>query len=73
MKDPDGDVARTSIESLGLKPKQVFGYRFDFGDNWLHQINVVAIEARGTPGEYPKVTKCVGESPPQYVDWDDKE
>ena len=67
---PAGDLTRTTIGSLGLKVGQAFGYWFDFGDDWWHQINVVALEDGAPPGKYPRVTKRVGKSPPQYVDWD---
>ena len=67
---PAGDVTRTTIGSLGLKVGQAFGYWFDFGDDWWHQINVVAIKDGTPPGKYPRATKRVGKSPPQYVDWD---
>ncbi|MCX5677188.1 MAG: hypothetical protein NTX87_19550 [Planctomycetota bacterium] len=50
-----------------------FGYWFDFGDDWWHQINVVAIADEALRGKYPKVTKRVGASPPQYVDLDREE
>ena len=63
-----GDVAQTTIDSLGLKVDQAFGYWFDFGDDWWHQINVVAIDDKAPKGKYPKVTKRVGKSPPQYMD-----
>ena len=65
---PACNVTRTTIGCLGLKADEAFGYWFDFGDGWWHQINVVAIDDQAQPGEYPKVTKRVGESPPQYVD-----
>ncbi|MGB2986730.1 MAG: hypothetical protein WBE26_12705 [Phycisphaerae bacterium] len=65
-----GDVARTPIGSLGLKKGDAFGYWFDFGDDWWHQIDVVDIDEKAGRGKYPKVTKRVGKSPPQYVDWD---
>lgn len=67
---PAGDVTRTTIGSLGLKVGQAFGYWFDFGDDWWHQVNVVAIGEGALLGKYPRVTKRVGKSPPQYVDWD---
>jgi len=70
---PAGDVTRTSIGSLGLAAGQAFGYWFDFGDDWWHQINVAAIEEKAGRGKYPKVTKRVGESPPQYVEWDEEQ
>ena len=63
-----GDVTRTTIGSLGLKVDQVFGYWFDFGDDWYHQINVVEIADEVPAGKYPRVTKRVGKSPPQYAE-----
>lgn len=69
-KKPDGDITRTPIGSLDLKVGDVFGYWFDFGDDWWHQINVVAIEKKVPRGVFPRVTKRTGESPPQYIDWD---
>ncbi|MBI2371193.1 MAG: plasmid pRiA4b ORF-3 family protein [Deltaproteobacteria bacterium] len=72
-KTPAGDVTRTTIGSLGLKKSDAFGYWFDFGDDWWHQINVAGIEDKVPPGKYPKVTKRVGESPPQYVDWEEED
>jgi hypothetical protein len=66
-----GVVDKTTIGSLDLKVNQAFGYWFDFGDDWWHQINVVAIDDKAPRDKYPKVTKRVGPSPPQYPDWDD--
>lgn len=68
---PAGRVDQTTIESLGLKVGQSFGYWFDFGDDWWHQINVEAIEDKVPEGKFPKVTKRVGESPPQYLEEDE--
>jgi hypothetical protein len=64
---PAGRVDQTAIESLGLKVGDRFGYWFDFGDDWWHQINVEAIEDTLPKGKFPKVTKKVGKSPPQYA------
>jgi len=66
------DATKTRIGSLGLKVGDAFGYWFDFGDDWMHQINVVATDAHVPPGTYPKVVKRVGASPPQYPDGDDE-
>jgi hypothetical protein len=49
-----------------LKP--VFGYWFDFGDNWFHQVQVMRIEQAIPTVTYPRVIKRVGKSPPQYPD-----
>ncbi len=67
---PAGHVDQTTIESLNLKVGDRFGYWFDFGDDWWHQINVEAIEDKVPKGKFPKVTKKVGKSPPQYADED---
>ena len=72
-RDGSADSERTTIDSLDLATGSVFGYWFDFGDDWWHQVDVVAI-AEGAPrGKLPKVTRRVGASPPQYVDWDEEE
>jgi hypothetical protein len=68
---PAGRVDSTTIESLGLKVGDRFGYWFDFGDDWWHQINVEAIEDQVPQGRFPKVTKRVGKSPPQYAEEDE--
>src|SRR5713226_9374396 len=37
---PAGDVTRTRLGSLGFKVDDAFGYWFDFGDDWWHQIKI---------------------------------
>lgn len=66
-----GDVKQISIDALKLKQDQSFGYWFDFGDDWWHQINVLAIEQKIPKGKYPKITNRIGQSPPQYMDTDE--
>jgi hypothetical protein len=61
-----GHVAQTRIDSVGLQAGQVFGYWFDYGDDWWHQIDVLALKDGNETGGYPKVTKRIGDSPPQY-------
>lgn len=72
VPDGSGDAERTTLDSLGLATRNVFGYWFDFGDDWWHQIKVLAIAEGALRGKLPKVTQRVGESPPQYVDWDEE-
>ncbi len=69
---PAGSV-RERIGDLGLEVDDVFGYWFDFGDDWWHQVNVVRIDEQAPPGRYPRITQRVGASPEQYADWDDEE
>lgn len=68
-----GIAEDTTLDSLGLKVDRAFGYWFDFGDDWMHQIDVVAIDASVPKGKYPKVISRVGASPPQYLDEDEME
>lgn len=70
--DASGDVAHTALESLGLRMGRTFGYIFDFGDNWTHEIRVVGRSSLASGGKYPKITGRVGESPPQYPDDNDE-
>jgi len=76
-----GVTTRTTVASLGLEPGQTFYYWFDFGDDWWHEIRVLAIREQAEEGKYPRVTERVGPSPPQYPnmedegdeDWDDED
>ena len=68
-----GTVDRTTIDDLDLKVGKQFGYWFDFGDDWHHQINVAEISDGPLTGRYPRVTKRIGANPPQYIDWDEEE
>jgi hypothetical protein len=67
---PTGEVSSTPIGSLGLSIDDAFGYWFDFGDDWWHQINVINIAEKTSQSKYPKITERVGASPPQYADFD---
>lgn len=66
-----GDATETVMDDLKLKKDAAFGYWFDFGDDWWHQINVLSIEPKTPQGEYPKITNRVGQSPPQYMGSDE--
>ena len=63
----------TEVASLNLKPKQLFFYLFDFGDEWWHEITVESIDTPAEKGKYPRVVDSRGESPPQYPDYEDDE
>ena len=65
-KKRKGDARTTKLDDLGLKPERVFGYWFDFGDDWYHQVQVERIEQAIPTATYPRVIKRVGKSPPQY-------
>jgi hypothetical protein len=67
-KKRQGDARTTKLDELGLTPDRVFGYWFDFGDDWYHQVQVERIEQAIPAVAYPRVTRRVGKSPPQYLD-----
>jgi hypothetical protein len=67
----ESDVTETTIDSLKLKKDQSLGYWFDFGDDWWHQIDVISIEDKVSKSKYPKISKRVGQSPPQYADFEE--
>lgn len=64
-KEPTNS-ADTAIGKLGLKRGDKFGYWFDFGDDWWHQIDVLEIDEHAPEGELPRIVQRQGESPPQY-------
>jgi hypothetical protein len=65
-KKGEGDARTTKLDDLDLKPHRVFGYWFDFGDDWYHQVQMERIEPAIPTVAYPRVIKRVGKSPPQY-------
>jgi len=67
-KKGDGDACTTKLDDLDLNPGRVFGYWFDFGDDWFHQVQVDRIEQAIPTVTYPRVIRRVGKSPPQYCD-----
>ncbi|MBI4606544.1 MAG: hypothetical protein HY721_31660 [Planctomycetes bacterium] len=61
------DARTTTLDDLGLKVGRCFGYWFDFGDDWYHQVHVAKIDKAIPTVAYPRVTGRVGKSPPQYA------
>jgi len=54
-----------------LEVKDVFHYLFDFGDDWWHRIRVQSLKETNLRKKSIKIIKSIGESPPQYPDYDD--
>lgn len=65
-----GDVAETQLGALGLEAEESFGYWFDFGDDWWHQVQVMAITEPQPQFNYPRITQRIGASPPQYAEFE---
>ena len=62
------DARTTTLDDLELKLHRAFGYWFDFGDDWFHQVHVERIDQAIPTVTYPRVIRRVGKSPPQYPD-----
>lgn len=60
-----------TIQELKLKEGDLFEYLFDYEDAWLHQIDVASIQEfeEDKALSYPRISRQVGQSPPQYLDW----
>ncbi len=61
----------TTIADVKLAQKDVFHYLFDFGDSWWHRIRVQSVTEMTAVGKQIELIKSVGESPPQYAEYDD--
>lgn len=59
------------IGDVGLNEKEIFHYLFDFGDVWWHRIKVQNVREVKSKKKHIKLIKSMGESPPQYPDYDD--
>jgi len=66
--DEEGDARDTKLDDLGLKNDRVFGYWFDFGDDWFHQVVVEKVQQAIPTVKYPRIIKKRGAAPPQYMD-----
>lgn len=70
-ESPPGVADETTLESLSLRVRRRCYYLFDFGDDWWHVIEVMTIAPAAPAGKFPKVTERIGQSPPQYPDFDE--
>lgn len=68
---PAGSVDDVTIGSLGLKAGDTLHYWFDFGDDWWHEVRVVSVGEPVPRRRYPRLVARVGDSPPQYPEWDE--
>jgi hypothetical protein len=65
--EPRLPATEVKLESLSLKPRQRFLYLFDYGDEWLFEVEFVG-EGVSQEADYPRVVGSRGESPQQYDD-----
>lgn len=72
--DPElKDASAATIASMELKINEPFFYWFDFGDDWMHELRLVATNQTSDALSYPIVIRKDGESPPQYPDYESEE
>jgi hypothetical protein len=64
-----GITEDTTIQELKLQKGDVMLYLFDYDDIWAHQITVQEIQELDDTIRYPRITKKVGQRPPQYAEW----
>ena len=64
---PRRPATKVKLESLVLKPKQRFLYLFDYGDEWLFEVEFIG-EGVSVKAHYPRVVGSRGDSPQQYDD-----
>ena len=65
-----GDAQTTTLGNLALEIGNTFMYLFDYGDDWRFNVRVHGVNLNAPEDEYPKLVESVGESPPQYPDWE---
>lgn len=64
-----GITEDTTIQELKLQKGDIMLYLFDYDDIWSHQISVKEVQEIDETVRYPRITKKVGQSPPQYAEW----
>lgn len=72
VEPPEYPADQFTLEEIGLRPGKEMLYLFDFGDNWMFLIQVVAIAPQTTSTRKAfKLIESKGESPAQYPDWEE--
>lgn len=59
------------LAELGLQPGQWWSYRFDFGDQLDHDLEVLAAFPPSAEGGFPRTVEAHGDPPPQYPEGDE--
>lgn len=63
--DVQKDARTTRLAGLQIAPGKTFTYRYDFGDHWLHDVRVEAIEAPEAGTSYPRCVAGARACPPE--------
>lgn len=64
--EADGeDSTKAKLSKLITGPGQVFEYTYDFGDNWVHRIEVEDVSVAAAPGWIPHLVDGARRGPPE--------
>jgi hypothetical protein len=64
---PMRDAARTPLADILAVRSGRIAYVYDFGDDWLHRIAIVPLDAVDAGARYPRLVEGVGRCPPEDV------
>ena len=59
------DAKRTTLASLALTPESRLAYTYDFGDDWVHDIRLVATHPQHPDAQYPCCVDGARAGPPE--------
>ena len=62
------NASKTKLKEMNFEVGDSFGYLFDFGDEWRHDIELQKITPVKDGETYPQILNSHGEVPPQYED-----
>ena len=66
MDDPvPGDESKTKLRKVAPRVGSRFHYRYDFGDDWLHEVIVEDILPPGPSGRVPRCIAGENQCPPE--------
>jgi len=66
-RDSPGSAAQTELRLLKLRKGKKFKYRFDYGDELIHTVEVLGILERSRGNQsYPRIVDKTGTAPAQY-------
>lgn len=66
-------VKRSKISGAFTGEGQKMIFLFDYGDEWLFELEVRSFGIKEPRAKYPRVLASKGNAPPQYRDWDEED
>jgi hypothetical protein len=66
-------VKKTRVAEAFERNRKVMIFLFDYGDGWTFHVKRTGSEDRAAPKAFWKLTKSVGDAPPQYPDYEEED